>query len=320
MSKTYEMMWDCGYCDTKKLLGKSHKHCPSCGTAQDPNKRYFPPEEEKVAVEDHQFVGADKVCPYCDAPNSAIATYCTECAGPLDGSKEVNLVDEKPTPPSKPAAEPKSSKLPWIIGIILIVVIAVIALLQMTEERSVTVVGHSWERNIEIEQYKLVTENDWRDKVPSKGSIRTCTDKERSTEKVADGETCTTVKNDNGDGTYKESEKCQTKYKEVPIYDDWCSYDIKKWTVVDTKKAAGKTLEPSWPTTAIRECSMIALGCEREGSKTSKYNVHFKDEAGKEHACAFTESKWKEIAVNQTKVMEFGQVTGNIDCDSWDKK
>ena len=318
MSKTYEMMWDCSYCDTKKLLGKSHKHCPNCGTAQDPTKRYFPPEEEKVAVEDHEFVGADKVCPYCDAPNSAIATYCTECAGPLDGSQEVNLVSDIPEPTPQPSATPekKSSKLPWIIGFFVILV-GIFALFQMTEERPVTVVSHSWERSIEIEQYKLVTDKDWKDKVPSKGNIRSCTDKERTTEEVPDGETCTTVKNDNGDGTYNESEKCTTNYKKVPVYDDWCTYEIKKWTTVNTEKEIGTNLEPAWPTTAIRECSMTALGCEREGKKTDTYTVHMKDDNNKNHTCTFPETQWKSIKVNDTQTMEFGQITGNIDCGSW---
>ena len=47
MSKTYEMMWDCGFCGSSKLLGKTHRYCPGCGAAQDPSTRYFPPEEEK---------------------------------------------------------------------------------------------------------------------------------------------------------------------------------------------------------------------------------------------------------------------------------
>ena len=319
MSKTYEMQWDCSYCDTKGLLGKSHKHCPNCGTAQDPTKRYFPPDDEKVAVEDHQYVGVDKVCPYCDAPNSAEAKYCTECAGPLDGSKDVQLVDhdtEATAPPLQSSTKPSTNKLPWIIGAILVLV-SIFAVFQMTEERSVIAVSHSWERSIEIEQYKLKTETDWKDKVPTKGKIRKCTDKQRSTKEVPDGETCKTVKNDNGDGTYQETEQCSTNYKSVPVYDDWCTYEIKKWVVIDTKRASGTTLEPAWPTTAIRECSMIALGCEKEGDRTDVYTVHMRDDAGKEHTCNFDETKWKAVKVNQTQVMEFGQLTGNIDCKSW---
>ena len=62
--KHYEMLWDCAYCATPKLLGKSHRHCPKCGAPQDPERRYFPADSEKVAVEDHVPVGglAGAVC------------------------------------------------------------------------------------------------------------------------------------------------------------------------------------------------------------------------------------------------------------------
>jgi hypothetical protein len=32
--KTYEMLWDCRYCGTKKLLGKTHRQGPECGGEQ----------------------------------------------------------------------------------------------------------------------------------------------------------------------------------------------------------------------------------------------------------------------------------------------
>ena len=49
----YEMLWDCEYCGTDKLLGVSQKFCPNCGSAQNAEKRYFPKDDEKVAVADH---------------------------------------------------------------------------------------------------------------------------------------------------------------------------------------------------------------------------------------------------------------------------
>ena len=64
--KNYEMFWDCEYCGSSKLLGITHRHCPNCGAPQDPEKRYFPPDEEKVALEDHENTGADWHCPSCD--------------------------------------------------------------------------------------------------------------------------------------------------------------------------------------------------------------------------------------------------------------
>ena len=43
---TYQMLWDCSYCDSKKLLGITHRHCPGCGAPQDPSKRYYPKDDE----------------------------------------------------------------------------------------------------------------------------------------------------------------------------------------------------------------------------------------------------------------------------------
>ena len=315
------MMWNCSYCDTKKLLGKSHKHCPNCGTAQDPTKRFFPPDEEKIAVEDHEYIGKDKVCAFCEAPNSALAKFCTECAGPMDGTKDVTLVDDPvdtSPPPASDTTEAKPSPIKWIVGIVALLLIA-IAIFALKEEKGVVVSGHSWSRSIEIEQYKQVTEKDWRDRVPSAGKIQSCQDKERDTKKVADGEECSIVKKDNGDGTYNEKEQCTTKYKSVPIYDDWCTYQIKKWTVVRTEKETGNDIQPAWPTVTMRTCNLIALNCEREGNRKSVFTVLLKDEEGKKHSCDFEdEAKWKDIEDGTTKVMSFGSVTGLIDCDSWD--
>ena len=66
----YEMFWDCASCGTSRLLGKSHRHCPACGAPQDPARRYFPAESEKVAVHDHRFVGVDRVCSACETANA----------------------------------------------------------------------------------------------------------------------------------------------------------------------------------------------------------------------------------------------------------
>ena len=81
--KTYEMMWDCGACGTAGSQGQS---CPSCGSPQDPAWRYYPPDDEKVAVEDHQFVGKDRVCDACGSPCSAQVTYCPNCGADLEGA------------------------------------------------------------------------------------------------------------------------------------------------------------------------------------------------------------------------------------------
>src|SRR5262245_30977710 len=87
----YEMLWDCKYCSHKKLLGLTHRFCASCGAPQDPNARYFPPDNEKVAVKDHPFVGADVHCPACRQPMSRSAKCCTNCGSPIDQGAQVAL-------------------------------------------------------------------------------------------------------------------------------------------------------------------------------------------------------------------------------------
>lgn len=80
----YEMLWDCKFCGQKKLLGLTHRFCAGCGAPQDPAARYFPPDDEKVAVLDHPFVGADLACPACKQPMSRAAKCCTHCGSPID--------------------------------------------------------------------------------------------------------------------------------------------------------------------------------------------------------------------------------------------
>src|SRR3954471_10567574 len=88
---TYEMCWDCKYCGQKKLLGLTHRFCAGCGGPQDPAARYFPPDNEKVAVKDNPFVGADVTCPACKQPMSLAAKCCTNCGSPIDKGAQVAL-------------------------------------------------------------------------------------------------------------------------------------------------------------------------------------------------------------------------------------
>jgi hypothetical protein len=94
----YEMLWDCRYCGQKKLLGITHRFCAGCGAPQDPQSRYFPPDNEKVAVQNHPYVGADVVCPACRQPMSRAAKCCTNCGGPIDKGAEVAMKADVPRP------------------------------------------------------------------------------------------------------------------------------------------------------------------------------------------------------------------------------
>ena len=319
----YEMMWDCGYCGATKLLGKTHRHCPQCGAAQDPSSRYFPPESEKVAVQDHVYFGVDWKCGSCDTPNSNASAFCGNCGTPKDGAGKVDLAherQEKQAPP-EPAPEPpkKGGGMGRIfLGCALVGFLgfAVLCALSMfwTKSASLTVAGHSWERTIEVEEYGPTSEDDWCDDLPSGAYDVRESQKQRDTKQVPDGEDCTTKNVDNGDGTFRQEEECTTRYREEAIYDDWCDYTVDKWSTDRTARAFGNDLSPSWPDSGAKTCSGTRVGCQREGAKKQTYTVSFTGEDS--HTCDFSESRWRGFNVGDTVTGEVSMVTGSLQCDS----
>lgn len=319
--KTYEMLWDCQYCGSRKNLGKSHRHCPSCGAPQDPAARYFPPDNEKIAVEDHHYVGADLLCPACSTANSRNANNCGGCGSPLDGAKAAQQRGDRvvaegqqfqgetskearsefaarqaaaagyappqPPPPAKATgSKAKGCAIFGILGFILLLIIVgggVCAFNKCSSKSTgLEVAGHSWVRAITIEKYASVEESDWCDKMPAGAEEVSRSKEKRSTKKVEDGEDCKIRKVDQGDGTFKEKKECSPKYKEEPVYDSKCRYRVRKWKADRTEKASGSSLEDK---PRWPELSLgrtgTCDGCERKGESTQTYTVRFLDTASK---------------------------------------
>jgi membrane protease subunit (stomatin/prohibitin family) len=344
--KVYEMLWDCKYCGTRKNLGLSHRCCPNCGAAQDPTARYFPADNEKVAVQDHPYAGADAVCPACRETNGAACKCCRNCGSPMDGSKAVATRADQvhalgafagdsaqaaraefyggaPPPPAvPPPPEKKTNWLAWVggIGCLGVVVIAVLVALVMfftKREAALEVTGHSWERSIEIESYGKVRESDWCSNMPSGAREVSRTKAERSTRKVQDGEECKTRKKDRGDGTFKETKECTPKYREEPVMDDKCSYDVTKWSRSRTETAKGSsTTEPrAWPPTNLTRTGTCE-GCEREGKRSEVYKVTFREPPKTEtYECGFPEAKWASYQKG-SKWKGGIRSLGGLDCGS----
>lgn len=342
---TYQMLWDCPRCDTPNLLGLTHRHCPNCGAPQDPSKRRFPSDDEKIAVEDHPLAGADLECPACNTANSASAKCCGGCGYPLDEAKQVGGQDDivlgegegfagqtaaeirqaerdrqaALRQPAKP--EPKTSwltKRTMIIGGVIFAVVLLVFLFTRKKEVQIEVSGHSWSRSIEIEQYGAVDESAWCDRMPAKAKLKNKRSEVREKKKVPDGETCKTRKVDNRDGTFKEVKECKPKYREEPVYADKCYYTIDKWHRDRSADAQGSALspEPNWPKVGLRKTGKgNCRGCEREGSRSESYKVLFSYE-GDEDSCTFSQDKWKSFALGDRFSAKAGRMTGNLDCDS----
>lgn len=339
----YQMLWDCPYCDTQKLLGLTHRHCPSCGAAQDPNRRYFPSDEDKVAVEDHPFTGRDKICPGCGAPSSAAATHCGACGSPLDEARAAALrqtqqagaggfqADSASAADKEHKAAAQAAKAPpppppakkgWfgkgclmgvvVVGLALAVLCAVAALWK--KEAALEVTAQTWERTVAIEEYGPKQESAWCDSVPAGADITDRREEKRSTNKVPDGESCTTKRVDNGDGTFSEKEDCQPKYREEPVYDEKCTYTVMKWAEKNKERASGKgsSPAPSWPAVRVDGCASV--GCTREGARDETYRVELKDDDGDDYECTLGQAAWERFKVGSRWKGEVGVIGDSVDC------
>lgn len=348
---TYEMLWDCPSCGTRKLLGKTHRRCPNCGAAQDAKKRYFPPPGEEVAVEGHVFVGIDWTCGACQTPNSRAAEFCVNCGHPREGNAEVRLVSEgaatddaafrEAAPPDQSAArravpefhfaaERSEAEEPETPGFLrrnlgrllaggLGLLLAFFALAALWKEKvEVVVERHEWVREIDIERMAARADSAWCDSMPGDAYNVSRSREERSTRQVADGEECHDVRRDNGDGTFSTSSECSTKYRSESVYDDRCHYSINRWGLERTARNTGAALSPerSWP--VVRVSGGSCLGCEREGARRETLTVALRGRA--DHArvwrCAIDDGRWRALGDGELREIEVRVVTGGAVCDS----
>ena len=315
----FEMFWDCAFCDTKALLGKTNRCCPNCGAQQDASKRYFPPPGQEIAA-NHDFDGADKSCPACQTPNGAKANNCRSCGSPLDGSTAVARVADRSSAAPKPAqaaVAARKPKWPWILGgVVLLLCVFSSVVMFWKKDVGVTVTGHTWERTIDVEVMTAVSESAWCDSMPSGAYSVSRSREKRSTNKVADGETCTTRDVDRGDGTFERRQECRTKYKEEPVYDDKCRFTIDRWKVGRTARASGTgtSPEPAWPPVKLGRTGS-SLGAEREGGRKEKYTFQLRGEDKKQYSCGVDQPKWHAVPDGHKKVIPIGVISGSADCD-----
>jgi len=341
---TYQMLWDCPACGTTGLLGLDHRHCPTCGSAQDPARRYYPTDAQKIAVEDHRFHGADLACPACETPNSAKATCCVNCGSPLAGAKAVRARAEKAAGEGDSAtaasaelaavraaereAESKrvavrsgaggGSKMGLLLAVgcgglvVLGVAGALVAETMFTREGAQSVAGHAWERTIEVQALQTATDSAWRASVPADARGVECHTEQHGTKQVADGQDCTTRNVDHGDGTFSAVQDCQPKYRSEPVYDDKCTFTVDRWVTTQTLRTFGASVtpEPTWPT------SPQATATLRVGARTETYTVHLADASGKTTDCVYPQAQWASLADGAAVDVELGGLTGAVKCDT----
>jgi hypothetical protein len=198
-------------------------------------------------------------------------------------------------------------------------VLVSVVLYSVTMPATVEVTGHDWQRRIAIEVYETRSDSDWQGSVPSGAYSVSCSTEQRSTRRVADGETCSTRQVDQGDGTFREESSCTTTYREEPVYDEHCSYKIDEWSLDNWVTASGTSLldEPIWPTVNIQTCSSTALGCQRQGRRDETYTLRLVDiETNKSYRCDRPESEWRTTPVGTRFQLEIGRFFDDARCNS----
>jgi hypothetical protein len=340
----YEMLWNCEFCGAEKLLGKTHRFCPSCGAAQNPDWRYFPSDEEKVAVHDHVYVGVDKICPACGTAQSASAEHCGRCGSPLEGAEQAKTHGAQSAAGgehfqtedlyarqdreqdeflgrAEPAGEKKDRRviLTVILGVVVIAIIAALVAVFWKSEQSVTATGHRWEYEIDIEELQAVSESargQCSSVAPADAYDEDTRWEQVDTKQVPDGEECRTVRRDNGDGTYREERVCETTYRSEPVYGDMCYYKVNRWRETRSVETQGGLDDPVVrPELGLRRTGNC-VGCEREGDHHERYLLILTSDEGKEYQCPLDEPDWRAIPLDTAFTLKVGVVTGDADCGS----
>ena len=186
-------------------------------------------------------------------------------------------------------------------------------LFNRTKTAQMEVSAHHWERSVAVEQFKNVQEQKWRNEAAADASGMTCIQKQRSTTKRQVGEDCHTEKVDKKDGTFEQLKKCSPHYVEDPVMDDWCTYNVDRWTKIDEIKNTGTDMNPAWPANVPpADVSSPAIGAKRQGARTEKLYVDF----GKKGTCDVSESMWRKLSDGQKVKIEVRARSGNLVCDT----
>lgn len=315
----FQMLWDCAFCGTAALLGKTNRYCPSCGAPQDETKRYFPPPGKEVAT-NTAYDGVDLKCPACATPNGAKANNCRHCGSPLNEAAAVKQLAERNNQPVVPIAAPTKTGVSLAVkaaigGGVLVLGLIVVGVM-WKKEVSATVEGQSWKREIAIESLQQVGESAWRDSVPSDAYAMSCSKEQRSTKKIADGETCHTKDVDRGDGTFERKNVCETKYRSEPVYDDKCRYTVDRWRRARSVVAQGGLSDaPVWPPASLNQTGNCR-GCEREGARTQEYIVALGGPQNAKFKCDKPEAEWRSYKQGAKYPLQVRVMTGGADCAS----
>lgn len=331
------MLWDCRYCGARRLLARSQRYCPQCGAPQDPETRHFPADDEKVEASGYRYEGADKLCRACQSPNGALAEFCGQCGAPLADAVPVQPVaSETRSTEAKFSASlsrrsqeeaqrrevtglaPNRDKswvksFPWVRCLLILLAAGTLVALFWTREEAVRLTDHYWRREIGIERFGTVHQSAWCSHLPPGAYGVVSRSEVRSYRQTPAGQDCRVRRVDRGDGTYRESMECQPRYTSEPVYDLRCDYRIDRWLPSRSAVAEGHDQNPHWPETGIIS-TRTCLGCEREGARTSEYELVFEGSGQRSYRCPVPPTLWRQAREGSQWRLAVGVLDGQPRC------
>jgi hypothetical protein len=319
-----EGRWDCPSCSSAGQLGR-HVYCTGCGAPRPENITFYLPQDAEAVTDAAQLAqaraGADWVCEHCGGSARATDAACPGC-GAARGESAERQVHEyslentprsgRPQPamspppsaarPHRPAGKSKFGRNVFVL--LLVSFFGWIGWSNRTRHVEALVTAKEWERSVQVEAYRTVTEEAW--SLPQGGrqvrSYRAIRDYRRVldhyetrtrqvSERVQTGTrtyTCGTVDRGNGyfeDRTCTEPEyetRYRTEtyqepiYRREPIWDTKYVYRIERWVPDTLLREHGDTTAPVWPRT-------VADDTTRDGEKKQRYVMTFRDGDGESY-------------------------------------
>ncbi|MCR5147170.1 MAG: hypothetical protein K6B70_07540 [Clostridia bacterium] len=332
--------WYCAYCDT--LNPFSATHCINCNSAKtDATDDYFSLREKKLKqTSSNEEITEKQATNYDETEKSAeIETQVDENAErtksynyeEFDESDNNSLNDDdyeiqnksKLSAFREKAGEGLDDVICFIVehlrGIIVILailaVIGTLIAIFRPREVKMDITDTSWTREIEIEEYKTVREDDW--SIPEGGRLvetrreiytykqvldhyETVT--EQKSERYISGYRTVTEHVDLGNGyfdtrTHQEPvydtryytvERQEPVYRSEPVYKTKYYYDIERWVYEKTATAGGSE-NPYWPdVTELKDN-------ERTGKRTETYKITGVNKKKKEKTYKMSYDLWEQI-------------------------
>ena len=257
-------------------------HCPYCGTrnaAGSPKcKQCAGDLTGAKARESGRVIGGMRKepappvkCPACGTENPATALKCANCGAAL----------AKPQPAAAPPATRPAPKMnPAILiavgAIALVLCIVLFVVLGSgggkTEQTNGQVSDVSWRRVIAVQALMPISQQGWRDQIPSNATLGRCNERLYNTvsEQVPGSvEVCgTPYVVDTGTGVGEVQQDC-----EYQIFKDYCDYSSMGWQAIAPIVLEGRDFSPRWPESRVGQD-------QREAGRSEDYIVTFQTENG----------------------------------------